>query len=87
MADALDGCAVTELIMRPQLGVVLFRRDGWGPREWRGWATRLVEDGVAFVAPSTYRGEAVGRLVFMHPRTPPTIVDELMASLTGGLRG
>jgi glutamate/tyrosine decarboxylase-like PLP-dependent enzyme len=86
MADALDGCAVTELIMRPQLGVVLFRRDGWGPGEWRGWATRLVEDGVAFVAPSTYRGEAVGRLVFMHPRTPPTIVDELMASLTGGLR-
>jgi hypothetical protein len=38
-------------------------------------------DQVAFVAPTTYRGEPVGRVVFMHPRTPVGIVDELLASL------
>jgi glutamate/tyrosine decarboxylase-like PLP-dependent enzyme len=82
MADALDACALTQLIMRPQLGVVLFRRDGWGVAEWGVWARRLLDDGIAFVAPSTYRGEPVGRLVFMHPRTPPSIIDDIMVSLT-----
>ncbi|MFZ9481884.1 MAG: aspartate aminotransferase family protein, partial [Ilumatobacteraceae bacterium] len=65
------------------LGVVLFRRRGWGASEWREWATRCLEAQVAFVAPSTYKGESVGRVVFMHPSTPDSIVPELMASLAG----
>jgi aromatic-L-amino-acid decarboxylase len=82
MADALEACSVTELVMRPELGVVLFRRHGWGAPEWRAWARGLLDDGVAFVAPSTHRGEPVGRLVFMHPRTPPSIIDEIVVSLS-----
>ncbi len=82
MAGALDAHPLTELIMRPELGVVLFRRDGWGAPEWKDWATSLLHSGTAFVAPSTYKGEPVGRLVFMHPRTPRSIIDELMVSLT-----
>ncbi|MEP7111651.1 MAG: pyridoxal-dependent decarboxylase [Ilumatobacteraceae bacterium] len=83
MADALEADPLTELIMRPELGVVLFRRSGWGTAEWKSWATDLLHNGTAFVAPSTYKGEAVGRLVFMHPRTPESIIDELMLSLSG----
>lgn len=83
MADALDACPTTQLVMRPELGVVLFRRDGWAAAEWRTWARRLLDEGTAFVAPSTYRGEAVGRLVFMHPRTPSSIIDEIMLTLSG----
>ncbi len=82
MADALDADPLTDLIMRPELGVVLFRRTGWGSEEWRAWANELLQRGTAFVAPSTYKGETVGRLVFMHPRTPVSIIDELMASLS-----
>ena len=81
MAAALEACSVTELLLQPELGVVLFRRDGWGRDEWAAWAAALLREQVAFVAPTTYRGEPMGRLVFMHPRTPDTIVDELMASL------
>lgn len=81
MADALIACPTTELVMEPELGVVLFRRRGWGRAEWQQWATDLLAAGTAFVAPTTYRGEPVGRLVFMHPQTPPTIVDELIAGL------
>jgi glutamate/tyrosine decarboxylase-like PLP-dependent enzyme len=83
MADALDASPLTELVMRPELGVVLFRRAGWGAAQWKEWAAELIRARTAFVAPSTYKGEPVGRLVFMHPRTPTTIVDELMLSLTG----
>ncbi|MEO8267662.1 MAG: pyridoxal-dependent decarboxylase [Ilumatobacteraceae bacterium] len=83
MAAAIDAEPLTELILRPELGVVLFRRSGWGATEWKRWATELLRAGTAFVAPSTYKGEPVGRLVFMHPRTPASIIDELMVSLSG----
>jgi len=82
MADALEAHPLTEPVMRPELGVVLFRRAGWGRTEWRAWAGKLLQDGIAFVAPTTYKDEPVGRLVFMHPRTPASIVDELMLSLS-----
>ena len=81
-ADRLEATPGVELVIRPQLGVVLFRRDGWGAAEWRSWAARLLTEGVAFVAPSTFRGAAVGRLVFMHPLTTDSIIDEIIASLS-----
>ena len=70
-----------EVLMEPELGVVLFRRDGWGRSEWQAWADRLLGDGIAFVAPTTWRGEPVGRLVFMHPLTPPSLITDIAATL------
>jgi hypothetical protein len=72
------------LVMEPQLGVVLFRREGWGRIEWRDWAKRALDAGIAFVAPSTWKGEPVGRLVFLHPHTSTAIVDDLLALLSPG---
>jgi glutamate/tyrosine decarboxylase-like PLP-dependent enzyme len=80
-AAALEACPVASVVLRPELGVVLFRRDGWDAPEWKLWAERLLADQIAFVAPSTYRGEAVGRVVFMHPSTPADLIDDLVASL------
>jgi glutamate/tyrosine decarboxylase-like PLP-dependent enzyme len=82
-AAELASLPEVELVMQPTLGVVLFRRHGWGRAEWKTWAEQLLHDGVAFVAPSTWKGEPVGRLVFMHPRTPPSLIGELVASLRG----
>ena len=80
-ADAIRAAGPTlSLVVEPELSVVLFRRDGWGRHEWRVWARRLLDDGIAFVAPTTWRGEPVGRLVFMHPRTPTALVDEILAT-------
>ncbi|MGD9705056.1 MAG: aspartate aminotransferase family protein [Acidimicrobiia bacterium] len=81
-ADELTGAQDVELVMQPELSVVLFRRAGWTYDDWSHWARRLLESGVAFVAPTTWKGEPVGRLVFMHPRTTETIVDEVVASLS-----
>jgi hypothetical protein len=41
----------------------------------------LLHDGVAFVAPTTVRGEVVGRLVFLHPGTPFSVIEEIAATL------
>ncbi len=76
--DRLPG---VEVVLTPELGVVLFRRHGWDPARWRRWASDLLDAGTAFVAPTTWRGETVGRIVFLHPRTPIEIIDELADSL------
>ena len=72
-----------ELVMEPSLSVVLFRREGWGRDEWRAWAADLLAREVAFVAPTTWKGETVGRLVFLHPLTTHTMIDEVLAPLRG----
>ncbi|MEX1105928.1 MAG: aspartate aminotransferase family protein, partial [Ilumatobacteraceae bacterium] len=69
------------LVMEPSLSVVLFRREGWDARRWAVWADGLLADGVAFVAPTTWKGEPVGRLVFLHPHTPPSVIDEIAIRL------
>ena len=81
-AQRLEAIDHVSLVMQPSLGVVLFRREGWGRNEWQTWARRVLADGIAFVAPSTWKGEPVGRLVFLHPRTPVTVIDEIMTTLS-----
>ncbi len=58
-----------ELVMDPELSVVLFRRRGWGPGDYEQWWRRLLHAQVAFVQPTSWRGEQVARLCFVNPRT------------------
>jgi aromatic-L-amino-acid/L-tryptophan decarboxylase len=70
-----------EIVMEPTLSVLLFRRAAWGRDEWRAWAADLLAREVAFVAPTTWKGETVGRLVFLHPLTTEAMIDEVLAPL------
>jgi L-2,4-diaminobutyrate decarboxylase len=58
-----------ELVMEPELSVVLFRRLGWRPHDYETWWTRLLDAQIAFVQPTTWEGERVARLCFLNPRT------------------
>ena len=69
-----------ELVREPELSVVLFRRDGWTAADYDAWSARLLEDQIAFVAPSRWHGEPVARLAFLHPETTLEIVDEILAT-------
>jgi aromatic-L-amino-acid decarboxylase len=68
-----------ELIREPDLGVVLFRRIGWEPEDYDAWATRLHDDEVAFIPPSKWEGDTVGRFAFLHPDTGMDLVREILA--------
>ena len=68
-----------ELIREPDLGVVLFRRIGWKPEDYDAWAARLHNDEVAFIPPSKWEGETVGRFAFLHPATGMDLVREILA--------
>jgi glutamate/tyrosine decarboxylase-like PLP-dependent enzyme len=58
-----------ELVMEPELSVVLFRRLGWSGEDYEAWWRRLLEAQIAFVQPTSWKGEKVARLCFVNPRT------------------
>ena len=68
-ADAIRRSPTLELIMEPELSVVLFRRTGWAPDDYEAWWRRLLDEQVAFVQPTSWEGEKVARLCFVNPRT------------------
>jgi glutamate/tyrosine decarboxylase-like PLP-dependent enzyme len=68
-AREIERRAELELVMEPELSVVLFRRLGWGPEDYETWWRRALEAQVGFVQPSSWEGEKVARLCFVNPRT------------------
>lgn len=70
-----------ELIREPELSIVLFRRVGWGPDDYQRWSDELLTAQTAFIAPSSWHGETVARLAFLHPGTPLDLVDEILATM------
>ncbi|HEY9377620.1 MAG TPA: pyridoxal-dependent decarboxylase [Jiangellaceae bacterium] len=67
-----------ELIREPDLGVVLFRRQGWNTADYTAWADQLLADQVAFIPPTAWEGETVGRFAFLHPHTTMDLVREVL---------
>jgi glutamate/tyrosine decarboxylase-like PLP-dependent enzyme len=80
-AEQLRAIPDVELVMEPELSVLLFRKAGWDAARWSAWGADLLAGGVAFVAASTWKGETVGRLAFLNPMTTDAIVDEVIESL------
>ncbi len=78
-AELIKAAPQLELIREPDLGVVLFRRVGWKPQDYDAWAQRLHEDQVAFIPPTKWEGETVGRFAFLHPDTSLELVREVLA--------
>ncbi len=70
-----------ELIREPELSIVLFRRNGWGPDDYQRWSDELLAAQIAFVTPSSWHGETVARLAFLHPDTSLELVDEILATM------
>jgi len=67
-----------ELIMHPDLSVVLFRRPGWTHDQYAKWAKDLLDEQVAFVPPSAWEGETVARFAFLHPHTSMDLVASIL---------
>jgi glutamate/tyrosine decarboxylase-like PLP-dependent enzyme len=79
-ADLIESLPHLELVRRPELSVVLFRRTGWDKADYEAWSDRLLEDQTGFVMHTTWEGEPVGRLALLHPDTTIEMVAEMLAS-------
>ena len=63
-----------ELIMEPELSVVVFRRKGWTDQQYRNWSDRLAKAGELLCIPTKHNGETVLRLAFINPDTDVDLV-------------
>ncbi len=80
-AARIDAAPHLELVLDPELTVVVFRRTGWTDLEYQAWSAAMLRDQRAFVLPSTHHGERVLRAVYLHPECPPEVTDDVIASL------
>jgi glutamate/tyrosine decarboxylase-like PLP-dependent enzyme len=80
-ADLVDAAPHLELVRRPELTIVLFRRPGWTRADYERWSSRLLAEQVAFVTPTTWEGQPVGRLALLHPDTTPAVIEDIVGSL------
>jgi glutamate/tyrosine decarboxylase-like PLP-dependent enzyme len=68
-ADEIRARDELELLLEPELSVLVFRRRGWAAADYERWARDLRAAGTAFVMPTTVAGEPVARLALVNPRT------------------
>jgi glutamate/tyrosine decarboxylase-like PLP-dependent enzyme len=68
-AEEIRTRAELELVLEPELSVLVFRRRGWAAADYDRWADGLRASGTAFVMPTTLAGETVARLALVNPRT------------------
>jgi L-2,4-diaminobutyrate decarboxylase len=71
-----------ELLMEPELSVVLFRRVGWGSDDYERWWRRVLDAQIAFVQPTSWQGEKVARLCFVNPKTTLDHVRAILGTMT-----
>lgn len=70
-----------ELVMEPTLSVILWRRKGWQPSDYAKMQDRLLENQTAFVTPTSWKGETVGRFAFINPNTTLDMIKEIFAQI------
>lgn len=71
-----------ELVMEPDLSVVIFRRIGWRDLDYEDWWNRVLRAQIGFVQPTTWEGEKVARLWFVNPRTTPEHTHAILGTMT-----
>ncbi len=80
-ARMIDDAPHLELVMEPELGVVLFRRLGWNPPEYQQWSDDMLRRQLAFVVPTKWRGDTVLRFCIVNPLTTTDDIALILESL------
>jgi len=81
VARMIDAHPLVELLVEPELSVVLFRRVGWEPADYSAWSERVLANGLTLTVPTTWRGETCLRFCFVNPRTTTDDVALVLDSL------
>jgi len=67
-----------QLLVEPDLSVLIFERIGWAAEDYAAWSARLLDEQFAFVTPTTHRNQPCTRFAIVNPLTT---VDDLAAIL------
>ena len=80
-ADEVRRRPELELVLEPDLTVIVFRRRGWTPEHYQRWSDEQLSSGQSFVVPSSWKGETVLRICIVNPRTTADDVRAIFDSL------
>jgi len=80
-AALVDAAAHLELLMEPELSIVLFRRVGWDAARYQAWSDAQLAAGTAFVTPTAWGAETVLRWCIVNPLTTVDDLAAIVASL------
>jgi glutamate/tyrosine decarboxylase-like PLP-dependent enzyme len=80
VARRIDASEHLELVVAPELSILLFRRIGWDAQDYAAWSRKAAVDGVILCVPTKYRGETLLRLAFVNPATDADAVMEALDS-------
>ena len=73
-----------ELLIDPQLSVVLFKRVGWTDSQYAAWSAARAREGVVLILPTRWRGDVCYRVCVVNPLTRITdlctVLDDLASA-------
>ena len=80
-ADEIRRRPYLELLLEPDLSIIVFRRVGWTPEQYQKWSDTQLYGGQSFVVPSSWNGETVLRFCIVNPRTTNKHLVEILDSM------
>jgi len=80
-ADEIRARPYLELLIEPDLSILVFRRLGWKAADYQRWSDQQLYSGESFVVPSSWNGETVLRFCIVNPRTRRQHLVEILDSL------
>jgi glutamate/tyrosine decarboxylase-like PLP-dependent enzyme len=80
-ADEIRARPYLELLLEPDLSILVFRRLGWTPEDYQRWSDEQLYSGESFIVPSSWNGETVLRFCIVNPRTRRQHLIEILDSL------
>jgi glutamate/tyrosine decarboxylase-like PLP-dependent enzyme len=83
-ASAVEASPVCELLIQPQLSVVLFARTGWDLDDYTAWSKRHSSEGDWLVVPTFWHGAPCLRVCAVNPRTTIAMLTPMLSSLAEG---
>jgi len=80
-AELVKAAPHIELVLEPELSVVVLRRTGWTEEDYRSWSLALLGRGEGFVVPSAHNGEPVLRLCIVNTRSTAADIAVVLDSM------
>ncbi|MDR6301464.1 pyridoxal phosphate-dependent decarboxylase family protein [Mesonia maritima] len=84
-AKQIEAAEHLELVRKPSLSCVLYRRKGWNAEDYKDWTYKNHKSGFALVTPTKWtkngESETISRFCFINPDTTEKDIQEILASM------
>lgn len=82
LADGIRETPTLELLLPPELSVLIFERPGWTDEDYRRWSSRLAHEGLLLCLPTQWQGRTALRLAVVNPATRADHVMDILRTTT-----